>query len=196
MSRSFNHRHHRDEDVLKDGERHRVSMFNMDALDPVQRQIAQSNLSDAEQRAIELTKRKLAADGEHQVTDGEGNGGLALRRPGARLLAGDAAALDAVHEARQQYLDDLTNAWRGDKHRPADQRRSDDDDDDVTGGNQEGAKSRRRKRTQYRDPEGHEAGSSDEFDDRLRRQQSARRQATDEAYADAEREQRDAYKRN
>jgi hypothetical protein len=183
MSRSFNHRRHNEEDILRDGERHRVSMFNMDA----------EQLTDAERRAIDLTKRKLAADERNAVTDGEGHGGLALHRPGARLLAGDAAALDAVHQARQQYLDDLTNAWRGDKH---DQRRSDDDDDDdeVTGGNQEGAKSRRRRRTEYRDPEGREAGSRDEFDDRLRRQQSARRQATDEAYADAEREQRDAYK--
>jgi hypothetical protein len=187
MSRSFNHRHHRDEDMLKPGERYRVPMTAMDA---VQRQVAQrgnpdhDHLSDAERRAVELTKRKLAADGVHLVTDGEGHGGLALRRPGARLLAGDAAALDAVRAARQAYVDDLTNAWRGDawsKNKP-----SKDDDDEETGG--------RRRRSQYRDPSGREAGSEDEFDDRLRRAQDARRQATDAAYAAAAAEQRDAYK--
>jgi hypothetical protein len=187
MSRTY-HRHHRDDDILQDGERRRVPMVAMDA---VQRQIAQrahpDNLSDAECRAIDLTKQKLAADGEHQVTDGRGHGGLALRRPGPRVLAGDAAALDEVRAARLEYLDTLTNAWRGDQHRiVADE-----------AGTQEGERANRRKRSQYRDPEGREAGTEEEeFEDRLRRQQSARRQATDTAYAEAEAGLRDAYKRN
>jgi hypothetical protein len=182
MSRTY-HRHHRDEDILQDGERRRVPMVAMDA---VQRAIAQrgnsdhANLSDAEQRAIELTKRKLAADAG-QVTDGEGHGGLALRRPGARFASTvtDAAALDEVRTARLDYLDTLTNAWRG------------------TTGTQEGERANRSKCSQYRDPEGREAGTEEEeFEDRLRRQQSSRRQATDAAYAEAEAGLRDAYKRN
>ena len=150
MSRTY-HRHHRDEDILQDGERRRVPMT---AMDGVQRAIAQhgnadhANLSDAERRAVELTKQKLAADGVALVTDGEGHGGLALRRPGARFA--DAAGQQELTRARQQYVDEFTNAWRGDQRRSD----ADDDDDDVeTGDNQEGAKSRRR-RSQYRDPEG------------------------------------------
>jgi len=46
----------------------------------------------------------------------------ALHAEGIRIvmLTGDAAsqALDAVHKARQDYLEDLQNAWRGDKHKP------------------------------------------------------------------------------
>jgi hypothetical protein len=175
MSRTYRRRYH-DDDLLQPGERYRVSMFNMDA--------QRTNLSDAEQRAIELTKRKLAADAG-QVTDGEGHGGLALRRPGARFASTvtDAAALDEVRTARLDYLDTLTNAWRGTTADEA--------------GTQEGERANRSKCSQYRDPEGREAGTEEEeFEDRLRRQQSSRRQATDAAYAEAEAGLRDAYKRN
>ena len=130
---SKTHRYH-DDDVLKDGDTLRVKMFSMDALDPVQ-------------RAIALTKQ--------QFGDADGT---ALRRPGYRLLTGDAAsaALDAVRQARQQYIDDLTNAWRDHQRKP------DEDDGDGDDGNQEGAKSRRRK-GQYRGPQGREAGTEEEF---------------------------------
>jgi hypothetical protein len=175
MSKTYRRRYQED-DLIQPGERHRVQMFNMDALDTEQ-------LTDAERRVIDLTKKKLAADAEHQVTDGLGNTGMHLRRPGARFAA-DATALDAVQEARREYLDTLTNAWRGDawsKSKPS------KDDDEETGG--------RRRRSQFRDPAGREQGTEEEeFDDRLRRQQSARRQATDAAYAAVEAEQRDAYR--
>jgi hypothetical protein len=175
---------HGDADLLHDGDRIRVSMVAMDSLDPVQRQIlAQRGMSDADraQRAVDLTKQKLAADAHADS--------YPMHRPGYRvMLTGDAAsqALDAVHKARQDYLEDLQNAWRGDKHKPVLDRKDDDDEDDEgEGGNQEGARAGRKKRkTQYRDPSGRESGSSEEWEDRLHRDQQERKRVTDEAYAD------------
>jgi hypothetical protein len=175
MSRSFNHRRHRnDEDVLKDGERRRIPMMAMDSL---QRAVAQGNLSDAEQRAIELTKQKLAADASQSVTDGHGNTGIHLRRPGARFAPVDTAALDAVTTARREYLTDISTAYLSPVEDEA--------------GTQEGARANRRKRSQYRDPEGREAGTEEETEDA----QQTRARVTGQAYADYDQELRDAYKR-
>ena len=45
-----------------------------------------------------------------RVTDGFGNGGLALQRPGFRII--DSASSDAKERAYQEYENELVNAWR------------------------------------------------------------------------------------
>ncbi len=47
-----------------------------------------------------------------RLTDGNGKSDVfAFSRPGFRILA-DAAINDAREAARQEYIDDTTNAWR------------------------------------------------------------------------------------
>jgi hypothetical protein len=77
--------------LLRDGYKTLVPLTMRDAMSPLQREIA--------------TKRA-------QLTDGNGNRNeLAFSRPGFRILA-DAAINDARETARQEYIDDVTNAWR------------------------------------------------------------------------------------
>ena len=45
-----------------------------------------------------------------RVTDGGGNGGLALQRPGFRLI--DGPMNDAKEQAYREYETKLVNAWR------------------------------------------------------------------------------------
>jgi len=54
-------------------------------------------------------KQKLPAR-RARVTDGGGNGGLALQRPGFRII--DSASSDAKERAYQEYENELVNAWR------------------------------------------------------------------------------------
>jgi hypothetical protein len=117
------YRNHEDDDahIVRDGERVRVPLTMMDGLSPMQRAIARDSM----------------------LVDGDGQGGIALNRPGFRMLASDArrsrtvkrdprgriistaeteeeedARDGAMHDARQRaydaYEDQLTNAWRGD----------------------------------------------------------------------------------
>jgi hypothetical protein len=46
-----------------------------------------------------------------RVHDGTGDSGLAMHRPGFRVT--DAPVSDDVQRAREDYLQDLTTAWRG-----------------------------------------------------------------------------------
>jgi hypothetical protein len=227
-----------DNDILKPGQKLRVSLDMMDA---TQRQIAQhggklecrggadvedlmrcrhqlprikkyfrevkalvdvSGASDERIARIVALTKQTCGDASASVTDAFGNAGS--RRPGARFAAVDAAAIDAVRKARADYLNYLQDAWRGDawsKAKPKPDKDEDEEDfDDQEGGNQEGAKSgrKRKRKTQSRDPQGRETGTEETeetFDNHMRRAQAARAHATDEAYAAAEREQRDAYKR-
>jgi hypothetical protein len=78
---------------LRDGKRFRASMMMRDSLTPSEREIAEQS-----------RKRPL-------VTDGSGDA-LNLHRPGYRYLV-DAPATDARDEAHRDYLDYITNAWKG-----------------------------------------------------------------------------------
>jgi hypothetical protein len=78
---------------LKDGKRFRVSMMMRDSLTPLQRELAEHS-----------SKRPL-------VTDGSGDA-LGLHRPGYRYLV-DAPTTDARDAAYQDYIDYLSDAWKG-----------------------------------------------------------------------------------
>jgi hypothetical protein len=191
-------RRHDDGDLLEDGQRYRVPMHAMDSMQRAVAQHAIPDASDADRRVarvVALTKQKCGV-ASTVVTDAFGqHGAAALRRPGARF-ATDTAALDAVREARKTYEQELCDAWRGDNHKPVLDRKDDDDEDDEgEGGNQEGARAGRKKRTQSRDPSGRESGSSEEWEDRLHREQQERNRATDKAYADYAAELESAHRR-
>jgi len=90
-----NYKRHTDEDddtrnILKDGERMRVSMYamdgSMDHLDPLQRAVVRDRLQDA------------------RITDGAGNGGLSLHKPGFRIsstITRDRSIYDAYDAAAE-----------------------------------------------------------------------------------------------
>src|SRR4029079_1499272 len=133
----------RNAEILLPGERMRVPMTAMDSL---QKQVAKSfNWSE-----------------EHLLltTDALGNAaGAALHRPGPRFASDSAIMRDAQAEAakaRQEYLDDLTTAWKGDKRkREAKEEGEDDAEEDDDDGYRafSPTDARRRKRATYRDPE-------------------------------------------
>ena len=81
-----NLQHERKRSVLPDGGRLRVSL---DMMDSVQRQIARPN-----------------------IVDGNGDNGLALNRPGYRIVT-DAYARDEVRRAYWEVEQANINAWRG-----------------------------------------------------------------------------------
>ncbi len=76
MAKTYRSQHDDDDarNILKDGERMRVPMYAMDSsmdhLDPLQRAVVRDRLQDA------------------RITDGAGDGGLALHRPGYRVADG------------------------------------------------------------------------------------------------------------
>jgi hypothetical protein len=115
-------RHHLDNDdafengILKDGRSFRTSLTMMDALDPVQQSVRRSHL---------------------KVLDGEGN--TQFHKPGWRIPEDD-ALLRARDAATEEYLRDLTSAWRG--------------------GDAELDHARRRRKTSY-DPRGRLRGTSE-----------------------------------
>jgi len=89
--------------LLRDGERIRVPMMMRDSLTDLQRSVRD-------------------ATAPLRVVDAFGNSGLALSRPGARYLAAgkhtpDHAVLvvrdHECREARDQYIADLQDAWKG-----------------------------------------------------------------------------------
>jgi hypothetical protein len=95
--------------TLKDGERIHFSMMTMDSEVLPARDANHYGTTDA--------------TAPWRVVDAFGNGGLALSRPGGRyLIAGThtpdhAALVMADHmrrEARDQYVADLQDAWKGD----------------------------------------------------------------------------------
>jgi hypothetical protein len=156
--------HHEDDDehILKDGERMRVPMHMMDgdSFDPIQRAVARSV----------------------RVTDGSGQGGVNLNRPGFRIAATD--AVQALDDAYASYERDLTTAWQGDCR------------SDV-------ADARRKKTTHY-DPRGRLAGHSEteewEEDEEQekhgteRQTSDAAMRARDKAYADYDATLREAWR--
>jgi hypothetical protein len=75
-----------DDDLLRDGQRLRVPMFTMDSM----------------QRSESLHLPR--------VHDGTGDSSLAMHRPGFRVT--DAPLSDELWRAREDYLQDLTTAWR------------------------------------------------------------------------------------
>jgi hypothetical protein len=85
------YRRSNDADLLEDGERLRVPMFAMDAMDPVQRTVARHSA---------------------RVTDANGNSGSALQRPGFRFVLDDAAGAHAKEVAYRRADAEMVNAWR------------------------------------------------------------------------------------
>jgi len=96
MAKTYRRRDPDDDDILQDGEVLRVPLYLMDGqpnpdLSPLQRDVGEHAVRDAARRA--------------RVTDGAGNTGLALRRPGYRIADGIQrdmsvyAAYDAEAEA-------------------------------------------------------------------------------------------------
>ena len=75
-----------DDDLLRDGQRLRVPMFAMDSA------------------------QRGASPHLPRVHDGTGDSGLAMHRPGFRVT--DAPPSDELQHAREDYLRDLTTAWR------------------------------------------------------------------------------------
>ncbi len=75
-----------DDELLRDGQRLRVPMFAMDSA------------------------QRGASSHLPRVHDGTGDSGLAMHRPGFRVT--DAPLSDELQRAREDYLQDLTTAWR------------------------------------------------------------------------------------
>ena len=96
MAKTYRRRDPDDDDILQDGEVLRVPLYLMDGqpnpdLSPLQRDVGEHAVRNAARRA--------------RVTDGAGNAGLALHRPGYRIVDGIQrdmsvyAAYDAEAEA-------------------------------------------------------------------------------------------------
>jgi hypothetical protein len=106
--RVLRERARRAEPILRDGEAMRVPLQMMDSV-------------DNGRAAIEQAKRDTYAAGERlglhnkpdmRITDGGGNTGVALNRPGYRIADTDVMR-DERQRAHDEYLHDLTSAWRG-----------------------------------------------------------------------------------
>ena len=69
-------------------------------------------LKDGRSFRTHLTMMDAMPRGATQITDCFGNGGVALHRPGFRVLLGDNTGMHAKAEAQRQYLEDLQNAWK------------------------------------------------------------------------------------
>ena len=90
--------------LLKDGRSARISMMMRDGLTALQRSVRD-------------------ATAPLRVVDAFGNSGLALNKPGARYLSAGEHTVDHAalvmrdhqrREARDEYVQDLCNAWKGD----------------------------------------------------------------------------------
>jgi hypothetical protein len=109
------------------------------------------------------------------VTDHNG-GHLGLHKPGPRFLGNECAAIDSAPARELAYdaVDEANaNAWKG-HNRPI---------------HDEGFEDARRRRAQYRDPEGREEGTEEDFEDA-----HSMRDERAQAYADYEAEIREAWR--
>jgi hypothetical protein len=153
------YRNHEDDDerILKDGERLRVPLTMMDGLSPMQRAIARDSV---------------------QVTDGDGQRGIALNRPGFRMLAGDARRSRTVKRDPRGRIISTAETEEEEDARDAAYREHEEYLNDS-----------------WKHPVGLETKDAEQHDtDTERRTADAAMRARDKAYADYDAELREAWR--
>jgi hypothetical protein len=91
--------------------RYKHSLNNDDAFDE------RGLLKDQHTYRVRLPLMDHDPTHRRRIVDAAGNDGLALNKPGYRLLQDDDAGRQAIADAHEKYLYDLENAWRGDAWR-------------------------------------------------------------------------------